>query len=89
MKFNAAAAAFTAAFLAGGAYAEDQQVINDESSTASVAAESSASAPAELPTFTVSTTELPHSQLSSARASELLPRQHSPAELTAADVHFL
>lgn len=55
MKFNVAAAAAGAAFLAGGVSAEDQKVIKDETSSV---AESATKAAPELPTFTVSFTVL-------------------------------
>ncbi len=52
MKFNVAAAAASAAFLAGAVNAEDQKVLKDESS--SVAEPAATQAAPELPTFTVS-----------------------------------
>jgi hypothetical protein len=57
MKFNLAAAAAGAAFLAGSVYADDAQKVVEESSTSSVAESSSSVAP-EMPTFTVRTSLL-------------------------------
>lgn len=51
MKFNVAAAAASAAFLAGAVSADEQKVIKEESS---VAAESATKVAPVLPTFTVS-----------------------------------
>ncbi|KAH6650702.1 Calreticulin family-domain-containing protein [Chaetomium tenue] len=56
MKFNVAAAAAGAAFLAGGVSAEDQKVIKDETSSV---AESATKAAPELPTFTPSKLKAP------------------------------
>lgn len=54
MKFTAATIAWAAAALAGGVFADDaQKVLQDESSTSTVAEEATSTA-VVLPTFTVS-----------------------------------
>ena len=55
MKFNVAAAAASAAFLAGAVNADEQKVLKDESSVA----ESATKAAPVLPTFTVSLPQSP------------------------------